>query len=317
MSALSTAAERFVFAPLSILGRQVVGVVTWNVNDTCNYRCSYCTQRHMAARTWKIEDIDRYVRALSALPGTWEIKLSGGEPFQQPGLEDIARGLVDLGHVVSVQTNFSASAAKLARFLEATEGALHVFSASLHLEYASAEGFVARYASELRPWVERHGVRFNVTSVAAPARLAQLRDEVAPRFAAAGIAFKVQPDKVRGRVREYSAEERQALLALGGHNLTGEVAPDYFGRLCWAGGRYLAIKSDGQVWRCYPASRFGGRFARLGSLHEGFELLDAPKVCPYTYCNCTVPIHRGMIEGVPRTLGGAAPTAPEERPRCS
>ncbi len=313
VSTLPSAAERFPFAPLEILGRAVAGVVTWNLNDTCNYRCTYCTQRFMPARTWKIDDIDRYVRAFEALPGVWEIKLSGGEPFQQPGLERIAAGLTALGHVVSVQTNFSAPAAKLERFLEATAGALHVFSASLHLEYAAAADFVARYEAVIAPWVARHGVRFNVTSVATPARLTQLRDEVAPRFAAAGITFKVQPEKTRGRVRDYSAAEQAQILALGGHNGTGELAADYFGRLCWAGGRYLAIKSDGQVWRCYPASRFGGRFARLGSLHEGFAPLDAPKICPYTYCNCTVPIHRGMIEGVPRSLGARS----QEPPRCS
>ncbi|MCA9524525.1 MAG: hypothetical protein KC609_26340, partial [Myxococcales bacterium] len=100
----------------------------------------------------------------------------------------------------------------------------------------------------------------------------------------------------------YDAHDRELLLALGGHNLTGEIAPNFQGRLCAAGSRYLVIKSSGRAYRCYPASRHGGRYAELGSFVEGIQLLDQAQPCPYRYCNCTVPIHRGMIDGVPRSL---------------
>ncbi|MCC6624328.1 MAG: hypothetical protein IT385_23960, partial [Deltaproteobacteria bacterium] len=74
--------------------------------------------------------------------------------------------------------------------------------------------------------------------------------------------------------------------------------PDFQGRPCWAGARYFVLKSTGEAWRCYAASRVGGRHARVGSLADGFALADGPRACPYTYCNCTVPIERGMIAGV-------------------
>lgn len=289
--------------PLELLGRSVRGVVSWNMNDTCNYRCSYCTQRFMPERTYRLEEIEAYLAAFARLPGCWEVKLSGGEPFQQPGLTEIVSGLVARGHIVSVQTNLSASQRKLDAFLEATRGALHVFAASLHLEYAEPVAFADKVAG-LLPWVEAHGVRLCVTSVATPARLVQLRDEVAPLFAARGISFKIQPEKLHGAVRAYTEEERAILLELGGHNRTGEIAPNFRGRLCWAGMHYLVIKSSGEAYRCYPASRIGGRKAKLGSFVDGIELLDEPALCPYTHCNCTVPIHRGMIEGV-KPRGGA------------
>ena len=44
--------------PWSVLGRQVHGVVSWNMNDVCNYRCSYCTQRHMGDRSGQLEDVE-------------------------------------------------------------------------------------------------------------------------------------------------------------------------------------------------------------------------------------------------------------------
>ena len=298
----------FPFTPPMALGAPLDGVVSWNMNDTCNYRCTYCTQRFMPARSFRIEDVGPVVAGFEALPGRWEIKLSGGEPFRQPHLEDIVGGLVGLGHVVSVQTNFSASDAALAAFLDAAGASLHVFSASLHLDYDAAQAFVARYQRVVAPRLPR-GARFHVTSVATPERLPELRDVVGPTLREAGITLKVQPEKVKGHVREYGEAEAAALLALGGHNQTGQIAHDFQGRLCQAGARYLVIKSDGQVWRCYPGSRYGGRYARLGTLTGGFALVDGPRPCPYTYCNCTVPIDRGMVMGV------AARPSPE--PPCT
>ncbi len=298
----------FPFTPPLALGAPLDGVASWNMNDTCNYRCSYCTQRFMPQRSFRIEDVGPVVAGFEALAGRWEIKLSGGEPFRQPHLSDIVAGLVALGHLVSVQTNFSASDGELVAFLEAAGSSLHLFSASLHLDYDTAEAFVARYRRVVAPRLPA-GARFHVTSVGTPGRLAELRDVVGPTLAAAGVALKVQPEKVRGHVRAYEDDEEATLLALGGHNQTGRIAHDFQGRLCHAGARYVVIKSDGQVWRCYPGSRYGGRYARLGTLTGGFTLVDGPRPCPYTYCNCTVPIDRGMVMGV------AARSTPE--PPCT
>lgn len=284
-------------APWDVLGRKIHGVVSWNMNDVCNYRCSYCTQRHMGDRTGKLQDIERTLETFREFPGNWEFKLSGGEPFRQPGLVEICEGLVSMGHIVSIQTNFSADDKTLRQFLEATRGALNVFSASLHLEYATPEDFLKRYQT-VRQY-ESLGASFHITSVGVPERLVELRDFVAPFFKENGIVFKVQPEKVRGYVREYSDEEKSILLALGGHNQTGQIEHNFQGKLCYSGANYLVIKSTGEAYRCYPASRVGGKFSRIGSLSEGIELLDGPRICPYTYCNCTVPIQRGMIEGHP------------------
>lgn len=284
-------------APLptwEVLGRQITGVVSWNMNDTCNYRCTYCTQRHMPDRSGKLQDISKTLAAFDSLPGHWEFKLSGGEPFQQPGLDEIVAGLVEMGHLISVQTNFSADTDRLTAFLEASRGALHVFSASLHLDYATPKDFLERY-QVVQPY-EQHGLRFHVTSVGIPDRLVELRDVIAPFFRQHSIVLKVQPEKVQGYVREYDDAQREILMQLGGHNQTGEIANDFQGRLCYSGANYIVIKSTGEAFRCYPASRVGGRFSRLGSLTEGITLLDGPRICPYTYCNCTVPIQRGMIE---------------------
>src|SRR6185503_3615226 len=64
------------------------GVVSWNMNTTCNYRCSYCTQRFLDDRAQWARDLPRFLAAFAALPGDWEIKLSGGEPFCHPDFFD-------------------------------------------------------------------------------------------------------------------------------------------------------------------------------------------------------------------------------------
>lgn len=295
------AAQDAAWVPPVVRGQPIDGVVSWNLHESCNYRCPYCTQRRSKLRDRLMPDPARRVRVFSGLRGRWEFKLSGGEPFQQPQLPDIAAALVEMGHLVSVQTNLSAGPQMLEDFASATLGALHVFSASLHLDHTSLDAFLARCHAALALFDGE--VRFNVTSVAVPRRLRQLHDEVAPRMAAEGIAFKVQPEKVSGRVRHYTAEERAMLLALGGHNLTGRIENDFQGRLCHAGARYLVVKADGRAWRCYPASRLGGRYAALGTLGEGVALLPGPRLCPYPSCHCTVPIRSGMIEGVPASPG--------------
>jgi MoaA/NifB/PqqE/SkfB family radical SAM enzyme len=98
------------------------GVVSWNINTACNYRCSYCTQRFMDDRGRWSRDTPRFLRSFAKLPGRWEVKISGGEPFVHPTLDEITAGLAELGHRISIVTNFSASESKAARICDGGAG---------------------------------------------------------------------------------------------------------------------------------------------------------------------------------------------------
>ena len=271
------------------------GVVTWNINTTCNYRCSYCTQRFLDDRKRWLRDGPAFLRGFARLDGRWEVKISGGEPFLHPNLLEIVRGLRDLCHAVSVVTNFSASRAKLEEFLQASGEQLRVFSASLHLEYAGEptemEAFIAKAV-----WMQERlpaGASFNVTCVATRENLPRL-EEIARRFDQREVRFKVQPEKQDREVISYTEEEKQLILRLGGHNGLGQLAPSFKGRPCWAGARSFTLDDRGHAWRCYPARRFRAHY--LGNFHDlGFKLARGPSPCLYDYCNCTVPIERGMM----------------------
>ncbi|MGE0712179.1 MAG: radical SAM protein [Planctomycetota bacterium] len=275
------------------------GVVSWNLNTACNYRCSYCTQRFKEDRGRWARDTPRFLQAFARLPGRWEIKLSGGEPFVHPTLPEVVAGLAGLGHRVSVVTNLSASRQKLLDFVRAAGGRAGLFSASLHLEYVQdTDAFVETLRwleQELRAAADPTLPRPEVcaTSVATRAALPRL-PEVAARFRAAGVRFKVQPEKQARDVIGYTPEEEAQILALGGHNHTGRIAHDFLGQPCWAGSRYFILDDEGTAFRCYPARRY--KVERMGDfLDPAFELASGPETCLYRYCNCTVPIARGMM----------------------
>jgi len=277
------------------------GVINWNMNTSCSYRCSYCTQRFVDDRGRWARDLPRFLAAFERLPGSWEIKLSGGEPFVHPDLLALVAGLSSRGILVSIVTNLSASEDLLRAFLDAAENRLGVFSASLHLEYVG-EGL----RQTLDEFIDRCKLvrsrllsgSVSVTCVATRTnlpRLPGLRD----RFAAEGIPFKIQPEKRDRDVIAYTDDERAQILALGGHNLTGEIAHDFLGSPCFAGCHYFILDDRGQAYPCYPARR--RREESLGNLVTGdFRLRSDARPCPYPYCNCTVPIERGMMAKSPR-----------------
>lgn len=289
------------------------GVVSWNINTACNYRCGYCTQRFKEDRNRWSRDTPRFLEAFARLPGRWEVKLSGGEPFVQPTLEGIVAGLAALGHRISIVTNFSAPREKLEAFVAAAAGRVGVFSCSLHLPYVDGDdeldGFFRKAAwlqAELQAAHARAETparagapadlprpRVCVTTVATRDALPRLGD-LARRSKAAGLPFKLQPEKQDREVIRYTDGEERTILALGGHNFTGRIVHRFEGRPCWAGSRYFILDDEGTAYRCYPARRF--RVERMGRfIAQGFRLADVPSPCLYAACNCTVPIARGMM----------------------
>jgi len=275
------------------------GVVSWNINTACNYRCSYCTQRFMDDRGRWSHDTPRFLQGFARLPGRWEVKISGGEPFVHPTLDEITSGLAELEHRISIVTNFSQSERKLLGFVRAARGRVGVFSCSLHLEYVSdIAAFIdkARLISDALKESRDPSLpapSLNVTTVATRPALPRLA-ELAAQFAKRGVTFKIQPEKFDGGLIEYTTSQQAELIQLGGHNRTGQLSHRFTGRPCWSGSRYFILDDRGTAYRCYPARRH--KMERLGDfLSDSFALFDGPLPCPYPLCYCTVPIERGLM----------------------
>lgn len=274
------------------------GVVSWNMNTTCNYRCSYCTQRFLDDRHRWAADVPAFLNAFGALPQAsgvpWEVKLSGGEPFLHPGFVDVVRGLAERDLSVSVVTNFSRDDDVIDAFLTAAGPKLRVLSCSLHLEFLPGdklEAFIQKAARTQQKLQAPSSLV--VTCVATQQTMPQLLS-LAERFAAVGVRFKVQPEKQDREIVAYDDDGKALLYRLGGHNGTGHIAHDFGGQPCWSGARYFIVDDRGEAWRCYPARRY--RVQRLGNVVDGtFVLMDAASPCLYRTCHCTVPIARGMM----------------------
>jgi len=277
------------------LKRPEEGVINWNMNTTCNYRCTYCTQRFLDDRGRWAKDVPRFLSAFARLPGRWEIKLSGGEPFRHPKFLDVVNGLRSCGHRVSVVTNFASSEARLLSFLAAADESLRVFSASLHLEYVHDDQKIENFIQKgllVQSALPKEG-SFCVTTVATRPRLSSLAT-LQERFDQAGLRLKIQPEKQARDVIAYSADEVVELKRLGGHNNTGNIAANFLGQPCLAGARYFILDDLGNAFRCYPARRY--KKESLGNfLNDDFSLNEEAHPCRYSYCNCTVPIERGMM----------------------
>lgn len=282
--------------------------VEWQVAGACNYDCSYCIQspKHRVGSP-SLETVDGLLSFLASLPGRWEVKMSGGEPFAFPlFLQRIVPGLVDeTPHTVSALTNLSAPLGVLERFARLTRGRLGIVSASLHLESATVAAFVGK-AQRLREWIGE-GPSLVVNSVLVPGRLEEL---LAAREAVetAGLPFFPQVMKVKGGVHDYSESDRLLLprfLGAGGDPRRENRAPSYLGRRCWTGVDYFVLTQEGDAWSCRTAKRFGEGF--LGNaLNGGIRLAEEPRTCPYTICPCTVPANRGMVEGIGAGTASAA-----------
>lgn len=272
--------------------------VEWQVAGACNYACSYCIQspRHRRGRPER-EALLAAVDAFAALPGVWELKLSGGEAFAHPlFLELLIPALVERTvHRLSVLTNFSADRDELARFRALVGDRLAVVSASLHPEHAALDAFVDKarwFADGLGP-----GTRFVVNQVVLPHRM---EDAERGRAAVEGAGLRWFPQlyKVGGGVAAYPDPERlRRLVGEAPGPREANLAPSYRGRRCHAGVDYFTVDKDGEAWSCRTAKRH--REGRLGNLYDGsLSRWAEARRCPYDICPCTVPANRGMIEGV-------------------
>ena len=290
--------------------------VEWQVAGACNYDCSYCIQspRFRRGRPDR-EQVDAALAFFAGLPGTWEVKCSGGEAFAHPlFLERIVPGLVALTpHRLGVLTNLSADRDALLLFAALTHGRLSVVSASLHTEHVDPAAFAdkVRWLSDLLG----PGVDVVVNQVVLPGREAQA---LACRrlVEARGLRWFPQLYKVKrpagqrvpgGDPMMVAAYLDEAALraVIGEHPGPREanLAPDHHGRRCFAGVDYLVLDKDGEAWSCRTAKRHGE--GHLGNVFQGtVARWTEAGPCPYRMCPCSVPANRGMIEGVGVGAGG-------------
>ncbi len=272
-------------------------VVNWNIVGGCNYRCSYCVQKH-AVGIGGPDDaaLERGLETLAALPGVWEFKISGGEPFLLKRLPEVAERLVGARHRVSLLTNLSVPLPVIERFIDAAGDGLRTFSCSLHLEGTAIDEFLLKAQAVKAKLLARPKASFVVNHVVQPGQIGQAAD-LRRRFENEGIKFYPQLMRVDGRPADYGPIDRwklqRAFADLAG---PGGMNRGYShtGKPCHAGSRYFIIHPKGDAYACYPAKRHDE--GHLGNIYAGtLKLNDGPLPCAYDICPCTVPQNRGIV----------------------
>lgn len=272
-------------------------VVNWNIVGGCNYRCSYCVQKHAEGVGGPDDEaLELGIATLTALPGAWEFKISGGEPFLLKRLPEVAGRLVAAGHRVSLLTNLSAPMAVIERFITAAGPGLRTFSCSLHLEETNVDAFLGK-AMLVADRLARHPkASFVVNHVVQPGKVGKT---VALRRHCEGKGLKFYPQLMRvdGRPADYNLLDRWRLRRDFG-DLAGPAGMNrgysHIGKPCHAGYRYFIIHPKGDAFACYPAKRYDEGY--LGNIYDGtLRLGGGPMSCPYKVCPCTVPQNRGIV----------------------
>ena len=296
----------------------LVPTVEWQVNGHCNYDCPYCIQSKASRVGFPSDETIRgIVAAFAKLPASWEIKMSGGEPFAFKGfINSVIPQLVEkTGHKLSVLTNFSAPVSVLRKFCELTGERLRITSASLHPDTISIDEFLPK-AIQYRDFREQLNPNssFVINCVLVPGRV---RDQVEfqKRIEEEGFRYFPQLMKIKGGVFPYEPAEVELIEEqTGGSHDPHAVnrSPSYQGLHCEAGAWYFTVDQTGQAYTCRTGKRFlhVDDRADMGNLVDGtFSLRSKGGRCPYTICPCTVPANRGVV----RIPEGFVPDVVEDR----
>ena len=275
----------------------------WLLLTTCNFRCSYCffAPHELGARVQRHGTPAQWEAGFNSTDKVWLIHISGGEPSVHPDFLDLVERLSSR-HYLSLNSNLAhRSIDELPSRIDPAR--VFFINAALHpqqrRERGSLDGFVERARR-----LSSAGFRVLVSVLMTPAAVRAL-PQVASHLRAQGISPipKVLRGHFQGRrypnaytpdekavIREYVARARHdyaAMMATLGEAPTIDVLsddrfvdgkPNYWGRACEAGRRFVRIDPDGTVRRCGLKQPLGNLLARK------LELLPKPMPCNTFYC---------------------------------
>jgi len=277
----------------------------WHLLLTCNFRCRYCffTPELLGQKLHVFASPEEWQAAFGATGKRWLIHMTGGEPTIYPRFVDLCDGL-SRTHMISLNTNLSNPCVKeFARRIDPKH--VSFINAGFHAEERRAHHGVERYFDHAR-CLQDAGFRIIPTVVATPAVVAELA-ELQAEFAAHGLWLvpKVLRGGNRGRrfPQSYSPSERARLRSsiirarehyedrFSGPGALGRPSidvlsddellasiPNFTGRACSAGMKFVRISPNGDVHRCSTKTQ-------LGNLLTGtLQLRSGPTPCDTKYC---------------------------------
>jgi MoaA/NifB/PqqE/SkfB family radical SAM enzyme len=275
----------------------------WVLLRTCNFRCTYCgiPPAELGGKLNLYATPRQWSDAFNATGQTWLLHITGGEPSVYPDFVELCEHLTR-SHFLSINTNLSHPC--LEEFADQIDPQrVHFINAALHYDERvmrdSLEAFIARAQR-----FQRRGFNLLVSSVMTP-QVSSVFDELQDQFESRGLSIipKAMRGWYEGRLypNSYSVGQRRlfrqhleraarrytAVIERMGEapsiNMFGDQRflkriPDYQGKLCAAGQKFVQIEADGNVVRCNSGQSLGN------ILSGNVELFSGPRPCDTTYC---------------------------------
>lgn len=277
----------------------------WVINTLCNFNCEYCIVRSNKEHP----DVGRVkngklIGFFNNTGLTWAIHLTGGEPFLYPNFIDLCEGLSQ-EHFISINTNLSQE--NIFRFGETINPKRVIFiNCGLHIVERENKGLVEDFIKKI-VFLKSKGFTLFVSYVMYPPLFKRFKRDF-DFFKSKNII--ICPKALRGRFfkkrypRDYSQEEKRLfkkysikaeklLKRLGPSNFSEgllidlsldrkflEGIPNFHGKLCLAGKKFVRIWPNGVITRCGRKRILGNIFDPKLHLFKGAKKCDSFS-CPY------------------------------------
>jgi len=294
--------------------------VTWQVNDQCNFRCTYCNPGNWQGHN-KNKDTDKYILYLFKIIDHFKKRgytafkffFSGGEPTNWGPLLDICKFLKEEidSPLLAVNTNLS----KPLKWWEENHHYFQDVVASYHIEFADYKKFVTN-AKFLQDKVNYLAIRMMMEENLFK-EVIEVGDKIWEEMDNCAFEWVPLLDDLKGDAKpwEYNDEWKRNFFAetegykrkFGNVEIPFGSIPMYSVER-WSDGKYTVTNSNRlsskrlnffEGWKCFlnDAIFIGpngdvsagscGVSGKIGNLNEGWlNLDDSAVICPREYCPC-------------------------------
>ncbi len=275
----------------------------WYLLWTCNYRCRYCffSPEILGSKIKTFGTPEQWRAAFDATGKRWLIHMTGGEPTVYPDFLAICEALTER-HVISLNSNLSRPVIRMMAG-RVDPRRVSFINAGLHLgERVRHQGFDDFLSNAA--FLQDAGFRVFVTVVATPKVIANLPEltaicadrglQLAPKIVRGSHNGQMYPrdytPREKDRLRNFIARARERYLRvyegwprpsidiLSDDELLDGL-PNFRGRSCGAGARFVRVQEDGEVHRC------DDNRPSMGNLLTGtLRFAPGPAPCDTQYC---------------------------------
>jgi len=270
-------------------------MITWTINDQCNFNCSYCTLGSKRKQNLDPINIQKLSTALSQLPNDWLILVTGGEPFLEKNILDICQEITKR-HYLSLITNLSTP--NIIHFFDNIDPKRTLFiSTSIHInEREKRDKNLSSYIQKVL-YLKNKGFNVIASYVTHP----ELFDRMVNDFSVLktnGIQahIKIFKGVYNGKYypSAFNHQERSFLENFEYKYPEFEILnkqQQFHGLLCRAGQRFFTMDRYGNLRRCSAVLKTYGNFFKKKIYFD-----TKPRPCPLKHCGCPYEGIRNVLD---------------------